>query len=492
MMAENVFRKALEERTAAQAAAADPNAIPIGDVPGMALRNAPASAGRFVNDLWQAVSDPVGTAEALGSLGLGLAQQATLDPRFPPAPAHDFRAAPRAAGEAIKDRYGSWHSAKETMATDPVGFLADASAALTGGALAAPRGAAKVASIAGRVADPVGTAVEGAGRLAARAIPTGGRARRRFIEGAPSTAALRGEAGQNYRQAEAANVSVPAESYGELVESIGDTLRREGLDEVLTPRTNRIMRLIERSYGDSPTVADLQITRRQLGHAAGAPEPSDRRLAMIARDALDDFMEGSATEAAGPLRTARGLWQRARKAEVIEDTIERASTRAAGFEAGLRNEFARLARDKRKMRGFSADERAAVRAVADGTATQNMLRRLGSLGGGSGQSRNMMAALLGSGAGGGAGAMLGGPAGGAIGALAIPAAGALAQRMATKGTKRRADTARAMVATGEAPPASQADRVLQHLFASPGRAVVPAVQAGRTDQILEAIMGGAR
>ena len=46
---------------------------------------------------------------------------------------------------------------------------------------------------------------------------------------------------------------------------------------------------------------------------------------------------------------------------------------------------------------------------------------------------------------------LGGPAGAAIGAGVAPLAGQVAGRMATRGTQRRANLARAMAARGETP-----------------------------------------
>ena len=140
----------------------------------------------------------------------------------------------------------------------------------------------------------------------------------------------------------------------------------------------------------------------------------------------------------------------------MEDAIERGKDAQSGVESGLRNEFRGLHRaiiNKRKdMRGFSADEKKLIRAVAQGNFSANVLRRLGSLSGGTGAQRNMLNLLVGSGAGAGAGGMIGGPFGSALGAAAVPMIGAAAQKMAQRGTQGRADLARAAVARGEAPP----------------------------------------
>ena len=86
---------------------------------------------------------------------------------------------------------------------------------------------------------------------------------------------------------------------------------------------------------------------------------------------------------------------------------------------------------------------AAIKKVAMGDFAANTLRRIGSLGGGSGSSRNMLSLLVGT----GTGAAFGGP----IGAVSVPLAGYGAQRAATALTQNRADLARAVVARGEMP-----------------------------------------
>lgn len=105
----------------------------------------------------------------------------------------------------------------------------------------------------------------------------------------------------------------------------------------------------------------------------------------------------------------------------------------------------------RKYRGFTPDEAKAIKAVAQGNFTTNMLRRIASLSGGSGPQRAMQNLLQGGAVGGGIGFALGGPAGAAIGAGVAPVAGQVAGRMATRGTQRRANLARAMAARGETP-----------------------------------------
>lgn len=128
-----------------------------------AITNTPASAAQFGEDLVQPFVDPIGTANSIASLGKGIFQLAL------PGEQEDEKTA-RAVGAYFVDRYGSLEDAKRTFANDPVGFLADASMVITGGAGLAVQGAraggrtAKVAQTAqkiGEAIDPVNIATGG-------------------------------------------------------------------------------------------------------------------------------------------------------------------------------------------------------------------------------------------------------------------------------------------------------------------------------------------
>ena len=226
------------------------------------------------------------------------------------------------------------------------------------------------------------------------------------------------------------------------MERLVTKLQGEGVDAILHPRISRVLAVAAKNADQPMSLQQLQITRRQFSAAAGSLEPDERRLAQISIDALDDFVEGSAGELGSTLKQGRQLWARMRKSELIEETIERATTRAAGTEAGLRNEFSKLYRNKKLMRGFTAEEKAAILDVSAGTPTRNAARILGGLSLGEGQRRNVLNALVG----GGLGMGLAGPGGGMAG-MAVPAIiGGVSQKIAERGTRRAAELARALAA----------------------------------------------
>jgi len=158
------------------------------DVPGEALKNAPASTVRLAENIVTPLLHPVDTATAMGELATGLRSkaQAPVDAavnwvrsQFDPEGAAASNAARQkyraqqegtanAVGQAVVDRYGSGEALKNTLATDPVGALADASSVLTlGGGLAAK--APGMVGQVGRGAAAVGSAIDpvtNAGRAA--------------------------------------------------------------------------------------------------------------------------------------------------------------------------------------------------------------------------------------------------------------------------------------------------------------------------------------
>jgi len=95
-------------------------------VAGQAITNIPSSAFQYGQDIYSAISDPIGTAKSIGELGLGIIQLV-----IPGEQANEKQA--KAVGAYFANRYGGMENIKRTIANDPVGFLGDASILLTGG-----------------------------------------------------------------------------------------------------------------------------------------------------------------------------------------------------------------------------------------------------------------------------------------------------------------------------------------------------------------------
>ncbi len=430
--------------------------IPVGPPPGRSpgqyisetTRNIPGSMAGVVRDLSHAVENPVDTAMAVGKAAVGGVQLAKDAIGFPTTGAFgDQRQAARDVGQFYSDRYGGGQEALDTFRTDPVAAGLDIGGLLSGGATTAVRAPGTAGRIARGIAraDPTLPAAEAGGRAIQRVR---GRAasRREFVKDAPTPDQLQGQASTLYKQAEQSGVRFDQASYSKFVDDVLDRVVDEGAADKLTPTVGEVANILSASKGKAPSIREMDILRRQFGLAAGSTNKAEARIGRIMVDALDDFVEQGAGPVSGTLAEARGLWSRLRKSEVIDNAIENATASQAGVEAGLRNEFRTLwkARHSKKMRDFTDAELDAIKKVATGNFSSNVLRRIGSLSGGIDQQRNMWNMFAGMGA--------GGVIGGAPGAIAVPAVAYGAARGAKRMTQNQADLARAITARGETPP----------------------------------------
>jgi hypothetical protein len=149
-----------------------------------AIPNIPSSAAEFATGFYNAVTNPIETAGTLldiaaGGLKTGAKKALPKDVyNF----INDLDANPKAAERAMRtaqqfggqmaDRYGTYDAIKNTLATDPVGFAADMSSLLSGGAgLAKRAGRTGTAGFLNKMADrsnPVNV-LKPAGRAVAKA-----------------------------------------------------------------------------------------------------------------------------------------------------------------------------------------------------------------------------------------------------------------------------------------------------------------------------------
>lgn len=273
--------------------------------------------------------------------------------------------------------------------------------------------------------------------------------------GAPSTGQQR-EAGQAlYRQIDDAGVEIKPEAFSNARKNIVDALRAQGLDELpgpgsLTPKSARVMQIAKGMEDEMATDAtsalpfsSLDQLRRHAGTAAadiadGKPT-TDARLGSEAISQLDEFVKGLNPDdvEAGDINAlqtllpkARDLWARMSRSQKIDDAIENSGSYLSGGASGIRNQFARIARNPKTMRGFSEAEQQVIKRVAQGTLPEQALY--------------LAASGLGNIGSIGLGAMTGGP----WGALAGAGAAFGLRKGAEKLAGRNAEIARAVIANG--------------------------------------------
>ena len=269
---------------------------------------------------------------------------------------------------------------------------------------------------------------------------------------APTVQELKGQAGQQYKFAEDVGAVFKKNSYNQFANKLETTLAKEGLDKTLQPRVYAALERIKDTKNSNVTLENMEILRR-IGQAAGSSaDASERRLASIMVDNLDDFVENAqpgqlskgSSEAVRALTDARELWKRAKKTEIIDDLVASADIRAeanysqSGIENALRRKLVNLADNPKALRVFSKEEQALIKSTAKGGKGQNALRLIGKL---------SPTGAISAGISGGAGYAIFGP----YGAVGLPIIGSAAKQGATQLGLRNIEQLRNRLATGNAP-----------------------------------------
>lgn len=209
------------------------------------------------------------------------------------------------------------------------------------------------------------------------------------------------------------------------------------------------------SRGAEPSLYDLELARRGLGHIGGSNVTNKSLGALSGKltDTLDEAVETlpqgafkvedatEADKALETLATARETWKTGIKSQMVENAIEQARNAASGFENGLRVEFRKLLKDK-AAKNFTETELNAIKTVARGTVSQNALRWLGGFGVPTDNGRNFLGSVV--------GAFSGNAIGGPVGAVALPALGTAAKVGAGSIAEKNAAIVDALVKSGRA------------------------------------------
>lgn len=252
-----------------------------------------------------------------------------------------------------------------------------------------------------------------------------------------TTAEFRTAAKSYYKQMEDSGVQVAASGTRKLADEVKTAAEKANIDPTLHPRGTAALKRVEAAADKPLSFERLDQLRQIVKEAGSSPDKGEQRIAGILTDALDEFVAkaggtdiaaGDAATAKTALGHARSLWEKFAKLDTVDDLVERAKISApnfsgSGLENALRTEFRALAKNKSKMRTFSAKEQDAIKRVAKGTATSNIARGAGKF-----APTGIVSTVLG----GGAGAAVGG----GIGAVAVPVAGFAARQLATVLTRR--------------------------------------------------------
>jgi hypothetical protein len=326
---------------------------------------------------------------------------------------------------------------QQALTYEPRGFVGQR----TLGAVAAPfeqfeRFADWAGEVSGDPGDVLGATAVKTGILAAPSL-LGLRGKRPEPIKAPSAGELRAASTQLYETAHNAGIQVAPRAIARMMDEIETRARQAGLDtrpEATTlsqhPQALAAMQRLRReaNSGQPMSLREIDTLRQSIGDIAASADRGTARIGRVMQQALDDMLDavgpGDVLGGADPrlaitfLDDARSLWKRQAKHDTVQKMWRDAETRMdspAGFEAALRNEAKKLARNENQLRRFSPEERQIIRDFAVGGPGERFLRIVGK-----GAPRTLMGGAL---AMGGGTAIAGGnPLGGALLAAGLEAA----------------------------------------------------------------------
>jgi hypothetical protein len=278
----------------------------------------------------------------------------------------------------------------------------------------------------------------------------------------PTTAQLKDASAALYQAADEAGVVIRPESTQRVVKMMQDVAEKENLGKLPPKLKEAADVLAERAASGKPlSLKDADKARQLINDAKKSTDAGDRRLASIIQRRYDDYLSnlkpedtlaGNTTQGVSMLEQARGLYRRQKNSEMLDSMESKADDAGqtnytqAGLEHALRREFAKLARNDKRMRVLKPEEQAAVKKVAAPGRAANTLRNIGKVDPTRGGMGAAMNTVVGGGTGAVLGGLMGGPAGAGAGAIAgqagLAAAANVANRLALRGTKGRVAQAR--------------------------------------------------
>jgi hypothetical protein len=271
-------------------------------------------------------------------------------------------------------------------------------------------------------------------------------------EAAPDAEAIKTAARTIYDDLDNSGIRMKSKDFRGMVRRIKRETRKQGLDARVTPKAAGAIAALDDVVGTSPTLTEIDTLRKVAQNVAKNIDPTEASLGVQMINEIDGFLDQvrpsaltkgdiPASEVAGKYKAARTLWGRARRSEVIQEAITRGQDVAAGAEAGIRNEFNRILRNKKMSKFIPAEEKALMRDVIKGDFSQNMTRLVGKVGLSIDRSPNVFASIV---AGGGLGTVIGG----STGAIVVPIVGTISKQIAKTLTTKRAKFVDSMTRAG--------------------------------------------
>jgi len=317
---------------------------------------------------------------------------------------------------------------------------------------------APASMVAQSVTEATGSPI--AGMIAGATTGAAGGVRPKKLENIPTAQELKQQATQAYQRANESGVVVNPSSLQAKLPELKNVLKIEGFDAQLHPQINAVISRLETEVSSPKTLQEMETLRRIVKSPTKQYDnPDQQRIAYKLLEEYDNYVSNLSKNDLAPvqnpekafasLKEARSLYSKSIKSDTIADLMERAEITAganytqSGIENALRQELKSLAKNPKRLNGFTKTEKEAIVAAAKGGNLQNFLRYVGKLA--------PTSVIAGGGAVG-----LGYLAGGATGAAVLPVIGGAGRYAATRMGMQNMRDLQNLVALGRQPSVVQA------------------------------------
>ena len=205
-----------------------------------------------------------------------------------------------------------------------------------------------------------------------------------------------------YRASEQQGVMIQPTAIKQAHNDIVSDLTNLGYHRKLSPEISvaldELNKLSMPTMGGRPnytTLKGVDIINRMARKASSSPDPTTRMMGKVFHEKIDNLLDslspantigGNAPEAVKALQEARNYWKLARKTEKVEDMIDTAilETASTGSGGNINNKLRQaikkiIVANKKKPGGWTPDELAAMRAIAEPGAAKDLARLFGKI-----------------------------------------------------------------------------------------------------------------
>lgn len=294
--------------------------------------------------------------------------------------------------------------------------------------------------------------IKGARKATAIKGPSKKLIEKTLIESAPDVNKIKNASRSIFNELDNSGVSIKQPALKRLEKNLDDIAKKEGIRERVTPEAFSAIQEVKKdiAQGRPLSTVEMDELRSIAKNSVVATDPNKARVGMSIVDEIDSFLDDikavdiekgaqvSASEVGKKYQSARKLWGRAKRSEMLQEAIEIGSSRKAGVEKGIRNELNNLLNRKKSRKFLSQEDVKAIRKVTDGDFKQNFASLVGGMGLKLENSPSIFGGLL-SGGGTAAVASTIPGLGGAVAPVAVGAitVGTVAKEIAKKITKNR-------------------------------------------------------